>query len=1154
MRVLRTPNQGYLADHDMLALWSGAGPVSTTAATNWGTTLGKAGKERNLIPRPLGKTIDQGKHLFRPNDSTAYRFDGTVCLATDGDTLGDSAYCSNPSLGFSFATFYSLTSGATQTIIERSVENGTLASNKLQWQLTWLGTQSRFLFRGISTGNVNMEVLSDVVPASGFIGLEVAEARQVRFYSSAQQGGQIGSTATLSANLKTSVTSGSTRWIIGGSLADVTGGSFSSAPTATITSGALCEMALWARPVGETRMRSAYGGCVQPWDDGVLLESENYVAKVRVLIEGVDGLLQNLSDIDGQDWVRECTREVDVDDGFVKANITLQRRKGQLADISPITTSTAEFSHFLSLRRKVRMERALVPSLWNIQGWEWKTIFEGYIDEWSVGRDSVSLKCSDQGAVLTDAFIMENRAYNYPVVKSMEDVQQEIIDDFEPTLRTASFPEVIGYKGFAPNKPPLVYTEAGTAATPTGGGSALAIRYNDVSSGPVMSALSALTDQIGYATEFKYHEPWDDYRLTSYSPRRTRTIPHQSIREVGGTEMRIEFKEPHGLSMGQPVRPFGTSISDFDVPCSVSSVIDYYRVMALPVTGSAITPGSASGTTGSVSFTYNYTLSDSAIDSATDAGSSIGNIRNHAVVRINRNDSTATTALVEADVSLGQLQVRTVRSLAHIDPTGNGISFTLVGGTSTATALNGTYTGYVNPSGGGRTIIADVPTPAPAGTYSTNLPMLTTQNEIYQEVVSTSTPSLQKYGYLPVAVYEGSNLAINTVAEAQRLADNLISDLSSPTIDMVLTTNIKPFELHDVLSIPTDRNGRWAVPLTAAVVGISEKYSSGDCVAQYKTRSDTPSRGFAWADRIAIRPGAGAPASNNLSNVLEQAADWRLSDAAKSARRFRFARAKQAVRRETGLRYDRTEVWLSPASGFAPTEATRAGSFRGDRFEISSLANGEMLSPGTRYYVRFGDRDIYGNVSQITGVGSASTATVPSFVARFLDETAGAAAANVTGATYRMVPSTYTPMTGLTVDDGTDGGALTYDTFNNYTTASLTFTAPCDGTFSCRHQSAWFGDPLKCVATTNWTVLGGWLQMRGATTLGFHGESILQGVGATVSYILTAAVDVSCSSGDRLIFMRRNASTPSTVDVCFSGGSTASTNYGLTSYAVINQR
>ena len=1156
MRVQRAPNQGFMADHDMIGYWAGWGPISTSAATNWTTGLARdlpGSDGRNLLPFPAGKTISQTAHLFKPRDLTAYSFDGTTALVSAGQTLNDSEYCSNSSVGFSFATWYDLGSAATQTIIERSLFNGTLSQNRLQWQLSWLGLQNRFLFRGVTFSNTYTEVLSDVVPAKGFIGFDVQTLSAfafgpgtLTFYSSSQFGGQIGSPATLSGALTTGVTNSSTRWIIGGSLFDVSGGSYLSPPTNLINNGKLCEIGLWRRPIGESRMRSAYAGCIQPWDDVALIESENYDVKTRVFVEDHTGVFQNLSDYDGQDWIQEVTNERNVADATDSASFVVRRRRGRLADMSPITTTIGEFSSFIALRRKVRIERAIVPSMWNMVGWEWKALFEGYIDNWEVSQDSVSVKCSDRSAVLNDAFITENRAYNFAVInKPAETAQQQIINDFEPAINSLGATKItIGYKGYRPLRPPVIYTEAGTVSTPNFVSSAFVLRYNDVSSGPVMDALQAITDQIGYATEFKYHEPWEQYRLTNYSPRRTKIIPHQSIREVDGTQAIIEFREPHGLTVGRLVTTSGTGVAALNFLGSVASVMDFYRVVSVPTSGGAVTPGSVAGSTGSVSFSNTYRLPSNAILGVDAAVQDIGSIRNHAIVRFGRNDSTATTFAPQVEVVGGILTVYTARNMARIDPTNNGITFTLSNGISTAAVLNGSYTGYVQPGG---TVVSDVPAAAPDGIYNSSDLIFSSQNEHYQEVVSTASTSLAAYGYLPMAIYEGSNLAINTEAEAQRLANNLISDLAQPTVDMTLTMKVRPLELHDVLSIPIDRKGRWAYELDSAIVGISESYSSGQAVGQYKTRAKAPTRSSQWASRIAIRPGAAAAANNNTSNILEQANQWRLSDANNCSRQFRFARPFPE-RREMGLRHDQTEVWLSTASGFVPTRDNLAGSFRGDKFELTSDATGAALSPGTRYYVRFGDRDIFGNLSQITGVGAASAATTPSFVARFLDQSCGVRAVNVSGATYDIGDDSWAPMTGLDVVDGSDASAMSYDTFNNYSPFLQTFTAPCDGVFACSHRSAWFGDPLK--APGPWTVLGVFNHYRGTATIGSYGANGVVGYGATVADYLAVTAEVSCSSGDQLLFFRR---TP-TSNVLFLAGSTASINYGMTSYSLVHQQ
>jgi hypothetical protein len=1163
MRILRTPRQGYLADHDMIGYWPAWSSV--TAWQNETTTLGRLGNDRPFEPAGTGATLPVPNAFFHAFDPQGLVGPGqgrsafavannTQVARSAGPTTNDTGYVTSASAGFSLAFFYKFdfVSAATCTVIERAVGVGGTGATGLLFDLTWLNSQNRFMFRGATdTSGTLLEAFSPVVNDVGWLGLGLKDG-QIQFYHSQAAGGKIGATASMP--LSTGVcTSGSARWYIGGSIFRTTGGSYNSVPASAtaISQGYLTEIGMWRRDLGEARMRSAYAGCVQPWDDNVLLASENYVARTRVFIEDTNGVMQNMSDLDGRDWVREVSREKNVDDATASAQIILHRRLGRLADLSPLNTVTSDYTDMLALRRKVRIERALVPTSWNIVGWEWTPIFEGLIDSWSAQETTVEIVCSDESSALSDAFIMENRAYNYPVTQTAEAVQTQIVDDFEPALqRLANSPVVVGYKGFGANNPPRVYTEAGTATTPTFMDSRLMMRYNDVGSGGVLAAIQAVSDQIGYATEFKYHEPWADYRLTMHSPRRTKQILHETIRQVGPQEVMVEFREPHGLAEHLTLNINGTGIGSLNAGYSASSIMDFYRVVARINSGATINGGTGAsiGSAGTVTFGYNYMLPGEALLDLTPAKSDISRIRNHAVVRFNRNESTATIALSFVEVLSGILNVGPATALPNLDPSGNGISFTLAGGTSSATILNGSYSGFIE----NNTIISDVPGAAPDAYYSTNLPTLSCVHLNYREVASTASTSLADYGYLPVAVYEGSNLAINTYEEATRLAQNLVSDLATPTVEFSFTSKVRPFEVHDLVRLPADAlKGRWSSSLAAAITGITERYASGRCEGEYRVRTDQPSRGTQWAERIIVTPARPAPPSNNMIDIPDQASRWNLGEAVRNARRFNFGR-RTPNRREMGLRHDQTAVWISTASGFIPNDDNRAGVFRGERFAIDNDGQGRTLSPGTRYYVRFGEMDIFGNVSAISGLGVASTATVPNFVPRFVDETASVVAANATGATFTFAVGDWTNVTNLDIDDGSDDAGITQDNYSLYGTAGLLFQMPCDGTVSMQHVSSWFGDPLKVGASDLWYMLAGWVHIRGLATLGFYGENGVEGTGFTDLYKLTASAQVTCSSGDYFQLHWKNASA-ATKDTIFAGGSTATTNYGLVSYAVVHQ-
>lgn len=1147
MRVLRTPHQGFMADHDMIAYYPG---WVTSAATivNQTTTLGRLGVDRHLTElNGAGLPTETGS-LFNPNRPGlgGWGFPSGAAVTTAEPTPDDTGYITNASVGFSIAFWHRAVSASTQVVLERSVTPAGGGTNAAVLQVV-RREDCRFTVRLRNAALGWSEFTTVDVSSYGFFGFDLVSGT-VRLYL---DGVQNGSTATVTGGMSTvAATASSARWVIGGSIANLSSGTYGTPPT-DLFKGDIGEIGFWRRALGPAKMRQIYAGCVKPWDDNVLFASENYKALTRVRIADSTGVYQDVSNIDGRNFLVSVERDKSVDDAVMQAKVSLRRRMGRLADLSPLGTGAEEpYNGLIALRRKVLIDRAFVPNDWVVQGWEWEPIFEGAIDSWSMSENTLDVVCSDKSSSLKDVFILETRPYNFSPNKSAETVQTEIIEDFEPAIHTGGgLATTIGYKNFGK---PRVYSEAGTVSTPTFEGTGLMLRFNDVASGPVLDAVQAVSDQIGYATEFMYHEPWAEHRLTNYSPRRSKVIRHQTIRRVDTNEALVEFREPHGLNDGVPVTIMSSGVGTLNRSYSVASVMDFYRVVLRTDTATAIVSGASVGpSTGSVSFDYNFILGRENILELSPVASNVNNIRNHAIVRFNRNDSPVTLSVTGVDVFSSIMTIVLSEDVTALDPGGNGVAFTLSGGTGGSAQLNGSYSGYVN---GPRTIVTDITVGAADGTYSTNLPTFSCVHLAFQEVVSTASTSLAEYGYLPVAVFEGTNLAINTPAEAARLADNLISDLANPTAELSITTKVRPFEQHDMLSLPADElKGRWSSVLPVAITGIREQYESGNCIAEYAVRYQRPSRGTRWAERIIVSPFRPAPPNAYIPDMVDQASRIRLDAANRFARQFNFNRTGPR-RREMGLRHDQTVVWMSTASvGFIPNDSNRVGVFRGERFSIAAMGDGTDLTPGIPHYVRFGEMDIFGNISAITGMGAASSATVPSVVPRFADYTVGTAVSRASGVTRSFPVGDWSTATLPDENGGADAIGLSHDDYQLYSTTSFYFRVPCDGTWLCNHLSSWYGDPTKVGAADEWYMLAGWLHLRGGVTVGFHGENGVEGVGTTVPARLSASAAITCSSGDQLILMWKNASL-SGLDLINATDDTDQPDYMLVSYALGNQR
>ncbi len=1130
MRRLATPFQGFVGDADMAVYWKMTEPEEAADYALDHSPAAAHATRRDVFSADFDSQFDSRPSLFNPltGDKGAYSF-ATVWFQSQPSSPVQDHGIFAASTSWSAAVWYSLGTAATQCLVEYSGTAGGTGSTGLAMRLEYLGLQQGFVVR-FQTGGGTIKSLSSPtgLATTGLIGVDVtadASSTTAVWY---HQGKRISVGGTNFASGAGQASSTSARWSLGASVH--AGTSYSSA--GLFLEGQLSELAIWKRALGDRKHEEIYGSCRIPWDEGELIASNSHRVRCRVLVEDSAGTMQDLSDFDGQDWVSVVDINEAVDDQSTKAQVQFMRRRGNYADLSPLN-NTPDYAGLIDLRRKVLIERAIVPALWTMQGWEWRVRYEGYVEDWSVNQDTVIVNLTDQSGPVNDAFVMDVRQYNYyDPNKAAEDVQEEILSDYEPILKTQESFARIGYKGF--DSAPRIYSVAGTAASRHYHSSQNILRYNDVSTGPVYGAVQAVTDMIGHDTRFLFHEPWQTHRLTNYSPRRVTLIRHELITRLALTSARIDFSEPHGLALDVPLTVAGTASHNFSG--TVSSVNNYYSVV---LTGSTASLPAGTTTAGSVTFQYNYALAPEQIRSADQVASSVRTIRNHAVVKFQRIGTVATRSIstIERDIN-GILTIVVDGDLGSLDPDNLGIQLELKTA-PTAASLNGSYSGVIT---GRHTITTTVPGALSADTFTESLPFLSSEYLSFREVVSTSTPSVSAYGYLPCGVYEGTSLAINTEAEAQRLADNLISDLAFPTADLVLSCPILPFEDGDVVLVPLDPKGRWSEPQEAAITSVQERYRGGSCEALYGIRFSVPTRGTKWAQRVVINPLQPGWANNNAVDILEQASAWVPGNANLIGRSVAL-NLRQPARREMSLRRDQTEVWMSTTPNFIPTESNRVGLFRGERINISYDADGNALSPGTTYYVRFAERDIYGNLSAITGMGLASLATVPAIVPRFLTQVAGCLAVASSGATLPWA-STFTPILA-DVDNGTDESAISYDTFNNYSTSSRLFRAPADGVYVALHEGSWSGSKVSN-------------QVRGRVGH-FNGSMATLGyseIRTTATFAANGVIrfgfseTVSCQSGD---FLRVEAASDSG-DITLLRGTTASRDFCKVSFTLVNQR
>lgn len=1123
MRKRRAPFEGYTRDNDMVAFWrmdSLSSPVTIPDGARF------AGVTRNLLQGTTSVCLAT-TGLFGQLASGALEF-GNDYYSSTSTGYDDTPTTRGP---FTVALWYDFSTaptGATTGVIEYASQSTATAQIRQHLGIALNSSSRTFVYtnRTGAVDTVNSETPVGM-PVSGHLALSVSSAvagtATATWYYNGLPIKQSGFSDT-----RSTVDSGASgRW----GLAGTRGGTATPGNRATIT---LDEVAVWNKEHNRFKIAELYGSCLRSWDQNALESTNSHDMGVRVLIENASGDLVDVTDMQGANWLRSLNIAEEADSP-ITATISLVRRMARYADISPLKTDS-EITNLIELRRRVVIQRAFIPTLWNIQGWEWETRFEGFIDAWDVDNDEISLTCVDKSAPLIDQFVLDQRSYDfYSTNPKMETHLQQIINDNVPALQRDTSTVTIGYKGGTPT----VYTEAGTAASPIFIDASWNLRYNDVASGPVMSSLQSVADQIGAQVKFRFHEPWHEHRLEAYLPKRQQMLTLVAAAPVSGG-IEVETREPHGFNVGSIASVYGTASLNFGG--SVASVLDFYRIRLDGFTGGS----TATETAGSLGFSRHLALSPEDIYAIRPVKNSITDIRNYAVVKYQRVDSAASwvvdVSTSAASSNLLFVTIPATEDVGDIDPERDGITFTIKN--AATAALNGNWPGTIV---GTRLIRSNLA--VPGGLTTSGTAVFESEYVPFKRTFSVSTPSVSKYGLRPVAMYEGSNESINSFTEAKRVADALISDLAEPTTDLSIETRILDVSIGDMIELPEDPKGRWTGTLTSAVVGIRESYASGECVAEYSLRHTRPTGGNKWAERIRIIGAIGAP-QNNKHDIIDDALRARLQG--EMGRTFSMGWPR-ASRREMGLRDDVTEVHISTASGFIPGPDTLASRGRSNHISINQNPDGTALSPGTTYYIRFRGVDIFGNPSRITGINGATAATTLSVYVRYLDRRPEAMVTTCSVASTSYVGSTFTPWS-LVFDNSSDAASLSFDRFDNFSLSSSLWRCPTTGHFAVTHRSFWLGANVKPGGPH---VVGRVEHLNSsASLLGAYNLTVATAALFSDLARLSISAQVFCQSGDflRVTHADRIASgMPFYDDTWMVRSTTATTNYAYTSFSLTSE-
>lgn len=1056
MKMLRSPFQGFTADHDQFAYW----PMRALESSKF-VNYAANGNTRDVVSK--AGTVSSTTHPFDTQAPTQGQYFTGDVYGTNAP-LDDHAWLhSNWSISF----WYDMTgmaggySSATQTFIERSVTHtGSTQATRSHLRISYSPIHRAAVINvTTATTGASVNFSTATLPLKGMLTLtkEMVAASTICTYR-VYHNDRLASTATTTSPMAAIGSSSSGRWLLGGSCRQGTGYT----TFAQDLSGTINEVGIWAKTLNENKVRAMYANSVQTWDEKELIDSGNFKVNYKVRIKDANGAYQDFTELQGMNWVLSGEISQAVGEKTT-ASVTLHRRKGKFSDLSPLNTET-EVTELIDVRRQVQILKAITPTMWKERGWEYELAFEGFIDSWDIAQDTVDLSLVDNNAPLDDAFIMEPKPYSFTSGKLAEEHQQQIIDDYEPELWGDTGPViVIGYKG---GKPQLT-TLGGSAFSTLWQNSGFMLNYNDVSSGGVNEAVAKVVEQIGYNTTFQIHRPSQEARLITSAPRRDKCQIYAKVIGDGSGGGLITTYEPHMLSVGSGVSLFGTVGAYHDYIGTVATVFSPYKV------GTTVDSGTCSavvaGTNGTLQFSHNYELKPQDIWSVDKAGISAKDIRNHAVIKYDRNESNFSTAFTTIEKISGgyaQIDLPYRLPLKNIDPENDGAIMIEVGGlTGPDEPFNAKYSAAAtNP----RRLVTNelVPSPLIVGDTAAG-GWINCLSQSYRSVISTATASMQKYGYRPVSIYEGSTGGIQDETAAGKLASALVQDLAEPTVSLSIGTRAIPVDLNDVLIIPADPKGRWTSELMSAVVSISESWSEGNAMASIGLRHSRPTNGVRWVNKIKTSVQRPELASGFKPNIIGPVSTV-IAGVGQIHLRNPFVRGLSKVHQKV----DRTEVYMGRTSDFVPSPNNRVASFRGEEMSLSIDENGDQLAPGQKYYIRMAARDRMGNLSDASGFGRVSGEGPLDVTPRYLPKPA-AALGVVDPATTIVdtgvdVHTMILPVGQCTptwasaslpisvIENGSDAETTSFDTFGNASAVSFQFQflCPVDGQYLVNFHGA----------------------------------------------------------------------------------------------------
>lgn len=237
-----------------------------------------------------------------------------------------------------------------------------------------------------------------------------------------------------------------------------------------------------------------------------LLQKRRRSTFARVFIDRGSADWVDMTTLEGFDWVDSIEQELRVDQPVAVMTIGLKRARYDLS-LSPLMSLSKlnASGTILELGHPIYVETATLAEGSTPEAADWVEVFRGEIDEIDWGSNPIRLKCRDNGGEL-DRFIETQRKYpEDPVLQ--DDIETVIQDIIDAELGGGAV---------------TLYSITGTGGTPFQVLDSPGFQFSSYiqKKQPLMTAIRRLAAQIGYELRYIWNSSTGAFQLTLFEPGR----------------------------------------------------------------------------------------------------------------------------------------------------------------------------------------------------------------------------------------------------------------------------------------------------------------------------------------------------------------------------------------------------------------------------------------------------------------------------------------------------------------------------------------------------------------------------------------------------------------------------------------------------------